>query len=87
MSNELFVGIDVSKAKFDVATLPASEQRSFDNDQRGISALVKWLDQAQPQLVVMEATGGYQSALEGALDLSVTAARDRLGLLAGLCAR
>ncbi len=64
MTSELFVGIDVSKDTFDVATVPASTHRTFSNDGRGISALVRELSKSGPQLVVMEATGGYQCALE-----------------------
>lgn len=67
MTEQLFVGIDVSKSKFDVATMPASKPHIFDNTPRGISRLVKWLDELQPELVVMEATGGYQNALRDQL--------------------
>lgn len=73
MKDQLFVGIDVSKNTFDVATVPASTHREFDNDQSGIAGLVKWLRKAQPALVVMEATGGYQQELELALwDATIT---------------
>jgi transposase len=64
MTDQSFVGIDVSKDQFDVVTIPASNHRTFDNDQRGIARLIKWLDKVQPELVVMEDTGGYQRALE-----------------------
>ncbi len=64
MTNQLFVGIDVSKDKFDVATMPASKHRTFSNDKRGIRALIRELSKSAPQLVVMEPTGGYQCALE-----------------------
>ncbi len=64
MTDLLFVGIDVSKDKFDVAISSSSGTRTFDNDRRGIARLIKWLEKLQPELVVMEATGGYQRALE-----------------------
>lgn len=64
MTDHVFVGIDVSKDKFDVATIPASRHRTFRNDKRGIRTLVRELSTSGPQLVVMEPTGGYQSALE-----------------------
>jgi transposase len=64
MIDQTFVGIDVSKDQFDVVTIPASEHRRFDNDQGGIADLIEWLEQAQPELVVMEDTGGYQKPLE-----------------------
>jgi len=68
MSTELFVGIDVSKDKFDLATTASCKQKQFANDKRGIAALVKWLEGRQPTLVVLEASGGYETALVGALD-------------------
>jgi transposase len=67
MGTELFVGIDVSKDKFDLATTASCQQMQFANDKRGISALVKWLDGQQPTLVVLEASGGYERALVSAL--------------------
>jgi len=67
MGTELFVGIDVSKDKFDLATTASCEQMQFGNDQRGIDTLVKWLGQHQLTLVVLEASGGYEMALASAL--------------------
>ena len=64
MTDQTFVGIDVSKDQFDVVTIPASKHHTFDNDQRGIARLTEWLEQAQPELVVMEDSGGYQKRLE-----------------------
>lgn len=67
MSTELFVGIDVSKDKFDLATTASCKQKQFGNDKRGIAAVVRWLDRRQPTLVVLEASGGYERALVSAL--------------------
>jgi transposase len=55
-------GIDVSKGRLDVALLPGSERLQFDNDAAGIGELVKQLQAAKAELVVMEATGGYETA-------------------------
>jgi transposase len=55
-------GIDVSKGRLDVALLPGSERLQFDNDAAGIGELVKRLQSAKAELVVMEATGGYETA-------------------------
>lgn len=61
MSQELFVGIDVSKATLDVAVLPTNEAWSLPNDERGIAEVVQRLRQlAPPTLVLMEATGGFE---------------------------
>lgn len=64
MIDQTLVGIDVSKDQFDVVTIPASTHQTFDNDPSGIASLVEWLEQAQPELVVMEDSGGYQKRLE-----------------------
>ncbi len=68
MSHELFVGIDVSKDQFDVASEPSSFTASFDNTAEGIRELVRQLRWIKPQLIVLEATGCYHKALVNALD-------------------
>jgi len=67
MATPLYVGIDVSKHRLDVATEPAGEGRSFTNDQGGIDQLLDWVAKLAPTLVVLEATGGYQMPLASAL--------------------
>ena len=66
-----FVGIDISKASLDFDCLPGSAAQQFANDSAGISALVKLLKQsaaAQPiESIVLEATGGYETAVAIAL--------------------
>jgi transposase len=56
----IFIGIDVSKARLDVAVHPSGESESVANDKSGIKALVKRLGKIQPALVVLEATGGLE---------------------------
>lgn len=65
--SEIYVGIDVSKARLDVAVCPPGETFSVTNDPAGIDALVSNLRERGPTLVVLEATGGYQNAVVGAL--------------------
>ena len=61
MSQELFIGIDVSKATLDVAVLPTKESWSVPNTDKGIGDLVERLRQMPtPTLVLMEATGGLE---------------------------
>ena len=67
MSNKQVVGIDVSKATLDVASLPVSEALQFSNDGSGIDDLTKRLKDSKADLVVMEATGGYETAAATAL--------------------
>ena len=42
----IFVGIDVSKARLDVAVRPSGQSESASNDQAGIEALVKRLGES-----------------------------------------
>ena len=66
-NKEQVAGIDVSKATLDVAVLPAGEVLQFSNDANGIEELSKKLKSAAVDLVVMEATGGYETAVATAL--------------------
>ena len=59
------VGIDVSKATLDVAVLSSGEAMQFANDASGIEELA--MKVAAADLVVMEATGGYETAVATAL--------------------
>jgi transposase len=61
------VGIDVSKAKLDVAVRPSGERFTFTNDERGRKALVKQVAKAKPERVVLEPTGGYEVDVVDAL--------------------
>jgi transposase len=63
MRDAVFVGIDVSKGTLDVALRPSGESFRVGNDQGGISALVETLSGVQPELVVLEASGGYETAV------------------------
>jgi transposase len=60
---EHFMGIDMSKEWFDVAVLGEKRTKQYPNTKKGIRDLVRWLCQVQPQLIVVEATGGYEEAL------------------------
>jgi len=64
---EVFVGIDVSKKRLDVATHPAQETWACANDGPGIARLVERLEALQPAGVVLEATGGLQLPVVAAL--------------------
>lgn len=66
-NNQQVVGIDVSKAVLDVAALPSGEVLQVSNDANGIEELTKKLKSAAVDLVVMEATGGYETAIASAL--------------------
>jgi len=64
---EVFVGIDVSKARLDVHRLPDGGATAFDYSPEGLARLRDWLGSAPPNLVVLEATGGLQLRLAAEL--------------------
>jgi transposase len=59
---ECFVGIDVSKATLDIASLPDAETWTVTNDDAGLAELLPRLVTLRPTLIVLEATGGFESA-------------------------
>jgi transposase len=62
-----FVGIDVSKARLDVAIRPQAAAFDEPNDPAGVAALVARLEALAPALIVVEATGGLETPLVVAL--------------------
>ena len=62
-----FVGIDVSKLTLDFDCLPVSASQQFTNDAIGIAALVALLHNSGVERIVIEATGGYETAAVSAL--------------------
>ena len=67
---ERYAGVDVSKARLDVAVRPTGERYSLANEPEGIDALVGGLEEAGPELVVLEATGGFERPAAAALAAS-----------------
>jgi hypothetical protein len=66
-SAAVYVGIDVSKSHLDVAALPNEAAQRFDHTEAGMAQLVHYLSTLRPSLVVLEATGGLETALTAAL--------------------
>ena len=62
-----FVGIDVSKLTLDFDCLPVSVPQQFANDSIGIAALVALLHNSGVERIVIEATGGYETAIASGL--------------------
>ena len=56
------IGIDVSKARLDVYCLADGRRLAVDNDAAGIAALVGQLGLGAGDLLIMEASGGYERA-------------------------
>lgn len=73
-------GIDVSQATLDVAVYPTGEHWQTSNDEVGIGELVERLSALQPGLIVLEASGGYETpvlATLGSAGLPVVAVNPR----------
>ena len=62
-----FLGIDVAKAQLDIAIRPSGARWTVPNDANGVTALVDRVQALQPTLIVLEATGGLERAVTGAL--------------------
>ncbi len=66
MNTLFFVGIDVSQSQLDVAVRPGA-RFSAPNDEHGLATVVAQLHRLAPVLIVLEATGGLEVPLAGAL--------------------
>lgn len=62
-----FIGIDVAKAQLDIAVRPSGARWAVPNDASGVTTLVDRVQALQPTLIVLEATGGLERAVTGAL--------------------
>jgi transposase len=66
-SDEITIGIDISKETLDVHLHPEGIVRQFPNDRKGHANLIAWARPYQATRIVFEATGRYHRALEMAL--------------------
>jgi transposase len=57
---KIICGVDVSKARLDACIEPGAIFASFDNDAAGIAELTAFCREHRAELVVMEASGGYE---------------------------
>jgi transposase len=55
-----FIGIDVSKSQLDVRLHVSGESITVDNTEAGLLGLAERLKFVGPELIVMEASGGYE---------------------------
>ncbi len=67
MNAPICVGVDVSSEHLDAAFGPEGQVRRFCNTAAGIRKLIRRLRGIDVEVVLMEATGGYESALAEAL--------------------
>jgi transposase len=63
----IVVGIDVSKDRLDVHVHPARTVLSFGRDGAGIDEMVRTLTDVGPQLIAVEATGGFETVVAAGL--------------------
>lgn len=64
---DTWIGIDVAKHELVVGVLPSLAQWTVANDERGIRELRAQIAALGPHVIVLEATGGYELAVVGAL--------------------
>ena len=62
-SSDIFMGIDVAKAHLQIPFRPGGTHRRVPNTETGITELQETLATAQPELVVLEATGGHETVV------------------------
>jgi transposase len=63
MAENLYVGIDVAKDSFDVASIPEGLKFSLPNDPAGRQRFLDLLQKHGVALIALEATGGYERNL------------------------
>lgn len=63
----VFVGVDVSKDRLDVHVLPSREAFCVERTSEGVARLAERLARLSPALVVMEATGGFETIVAAGL--------------------
>ena len=61
------LGVDVCKDYLDTFLRPLGESRRFTNDDAGIAELVVWAKKYQPERIIFESTGHYQTPAVTAL--------------------
>ena len=64
-----FVGIDIGSKKFDVYIDTLDRHLSLERSQKGVDKLHKILSDLEVELIVMEATGGYECFVACALNV------------------
>lgn len=68
--NESYVGIDVGKTWLDVAVWGEATVWQVSNDEEGVAKIMTRVAAMEPQLIAVEATGGYEQRLVQSLILN-----------------
>ncbi len=66
-AQDIFVGVDIAKTRLEVAVTPGDQTFNCPNNPAGIEKLVRRLKDLNPQIILLEATGGYEFLIVAAL--------------------
>jgi transposase len=66
-SEQIYAGIDISKEKLDLSLYPEDSGQTFSYDEKGVMDITEYLSKVRPAIVVLEATGGYETVVAAAL--------------------
>jgi len=67
LKERMYVGIDIAKATMDLCVYETGQRWTLPNDEEGIGQAISCLVPLKPALAVLEATGGFEAPLAGAL--------------------
>jgi len=65
---KIYVGVDVSKKMLDIYYHPTGKKSSIENTRNSVKRLAKELSQSNIEVVVFEASGGYEALLKKTLE-------------------
>lgn len=64
---QIFIGIDVSKDTLEIAILGGESSKQIQNSAKAVTKLADHLVELEPELIVLEASGGYEMLALSAL--------------------
>jgi transposase len=70
MNKGTFIGVDIAKASFEFVAYGDDRHFNLSNDEGGIQQAVKQMEKLSPELIVLEATGGFELPLVAALSMA-----------------
>ena len=76
----IYVGIDVAKEQLEIAVRPGTDSWTLANDETAVDELIQNMIALNPQLIILEATGGLEElavSMLGAAGLPVVVVNPR----------
>ena len=64
---QVYIGIDVAKDRLDIHVRPSNDAFTVARDGEGMAGLIEQMKALAPALIVMEATGGFETVVAAAL--------------------